>query len=105
MTDTIRAGAERVVLTASYTMSDGTTRPADDATWTVADPLGSAITDASSGAAVTVTGADHADGSTDAVVLTVEGQGFTATAEVDVAASAPPVATSIVIQSSGTEAA
>ena len=104
MADTIKAGSEQVVLTAVYTMSDGTTRPADDATWAVDDPLSAAVVDTTSGAVVNVTGNDHGDGSTDAVSLTVAGSGFTASAEVDIAASSPTLV-GISISSSGAEPA
>ncbi len=79
-------------LTAVYTMSDGTTMPADDASW------GEDVTDAgafspTTGSVVVFTQVDKGDGSTTAVTVSASGGGFSASLEIDVVASAPPAPT------------
>ena len=102
MTDVI-TGGQRDTLTATYTMSDGSSRPADDASWSEAnDPADAATPDTLSGAVVVVTGNDRADGSLTAVVYTAAGSGFTASVEIDVQASVPaPTVTGLTITTSG----
>jgi adenine deaminase len=104
MADTIQPGLTRVTLTATYTLSDGSTKAADDATWTE-DNAAVASFSAASGAVVDVIGIDLADGSLAVDNVTASGSGFTATAEVDVQMSVPmPTVVGIAISSSGPEA-
>jgi hypothetical protein len=99
--DTIVPGQTKDTLTATYTLSDGSTRPADDAVWSE-DNAAAASLSATSGASIDVTGIDLADGSLAVENVTASGSGFTASLEVDVQMSVPaPTVTGISIASSG----
>ncbi len=91
MADVINPG-QIDTLTAVYTMSDGTTTPADDATWSE-DVSDAGILSTSSGSVVTFTPTDKGDGSTTPVNVTASGGGFSASVEIDVVASTPPAPT------------
>ncbi len=98
MADVVNQG-QVDTLTAVYTMSDGTTKPADDATWTNAVPAVGGLS-ADTGSTVVFTPTDLADGSTTADTITASGGGFDAALEIDVVASTPaPTVTGISISS------
>ncbi len=102
MADIIEPGKTKVTLSAVYTLSDGTTKPADDVVWS--EDSAALHLSLSSGASTDVLGDDLADGSLTAATVTASGSGFTATAEVDVQATTPaPTITALTVTSSGPE--
>ncbi len=99
MADVITPGQTKDTLSAFYTLSDGSTRAADDATWTD-NGTGVANLSTTTGPTVDVLGTDLANGSLTPVVVTVSGGGFTAEFEVDIQAT-PPAVTGLSVTSSG----